>query len=77
MAPPCCSITVRHSDKPSPMPSVLVVKNGVNSRRATSGAMPGPASITENTTQRLWAPGISRTRSVSTRAACRVLSSMA
>ena len=30
-APPCCSTTVRHRLRPNPMPSALVVKNGLNS----------------------------------------------
>ena len=42
-APPCCSITVRHRLRPRPMPSLRVVKNGVNSRCATSGGDAGAA----------------------------------
>ena len=46
-APPCCSITVRHRLRPRPMPSLRVVKKGVNSRARHLGrdARPGVGDV--------------------------------
>ncbi|MNR01013.1 hypothetical protein D3C85_1168050 [compost metagenome] len=52
MRPPCASTMERQIDRPMPMPSALVVKNALNSRSASSGAMPLPASRTVTCTWR-------------------------
>src|SRR6266545_3291905 len=48
MRPPCSCTIPWQIDRPSPvpLPSPLVVKNGSNTRAATSSDMPGPESVT-------------------------------
>src|SRR5690606_501539 len=44
--PRCSSAIERQMFRPMPMPSCLVVKKGSNRRRAVSGGMPAPWSMT-------------------------------
>ena len=47
-SPPCSSMICRVMDRPSPVPCGLVVKNGSNSRPATSAVIPPPVSETND-----------------------------
>ena len=53
MVPPCSSMMLRHSDRPSPVPSPagFVVKNGSKMRERISGGMPRPVSAISTRTR--------------------------